>query len=153
VTNTTKTTKDDKNDKLKDQYENKNPRDEPKVDPARKGEAPQEKPGPAIEIDEGEHHDPGPLMRSATVQTKRKAAREGEIEEPRPPENATAGQAMEYLTKGDTSVLKTMSADAVASVRPMFKQWANGEQDRLKAEYDRVYNAILAEMHDKGVVY
>jgi len=156
VTNTTKTTKDDKNDKLKDQYENKNPRDEPKVDPARKGEAPQEKPGPAIDIDEGEHHEPGQLMRSTTVQAKRKEGRADVTEPPigtEPPLAMSAGEGLALLKQGDTSCLDNMGPDAVASVRPMFKQWANEEQDRLKAEYDRVYNAILADMHKKGVIY
>lgn len=124
---------------LQDQHENVDPRDQPKVNPESGAKAAQEQPGPAIEVDEGKHKPAG----------KGKGAKE----ETRPPEGASASEAMEYLKQGDTSVLYTMAPDQVACVRPMFKEWAKAEQDRLKVEYDRVYNEILATMNALGVVY
>lgn len=125
---------------LKDQYENKDPRDQANVDPKAGGKGAEEQPGPAIEVEEGVHKEAG----------KNKSKAEDET---RPPEGCTAGEAMEYLKQGDTSCLKTMEGDAIKSVRPLFKEWAKDEQDRLKAEYDRVYSSILAELNAKGLVY
>ena len=73
--------------------------------------------------------------------------------EPEPPLSMTANEALEQLKTGDTSCLEAMAADEVKAVRPMFKEWANGEEVRIKAEYARVYNDILVDMNRKGLVY
>jgi hypothetical protein len=58
---------------------------------------------------------------------------------------------LEQLKAGDISGLETADDNALLAVRTMYSDWAKSERDRLKAEYDRVYNAIVAEIHRRGL--
>lgn len=65
----------------------------------------------------------------------------------------TAEDCLEALKKGDTSLLASTPADELTAVRVPFKDWMRGEIARVEAEYQSTYDAILAEMHRKGVPY
>jgi hypothetical protein len=65
----------------------------------------------------------------------------------------TAGleELMANLKAGNTNSIAIASDDALIQSRTEYSDWAQDEQVRLKAEYDRCYNAVVAELAKRGL--
>lgn len=60
-------------------------------------------------------------------------------------------ELMGGLKAGNTDDLDNATDDALISSRQYYKQWTDGEIARLKDEYLRCYNAIVAELAKRGL--
>jgi hypothetical protein len=68
-----------------------------------------------------------------------------------PPIDTDPAALLEQLKTGDISGLETADDNALLMVRTAYSDWAKDERDRLKAEYQAVYDAIVAEIRKRDI--